>query len=171
MRSLSDLELGWVAGLLEGEGSFTLGTLSNRKREQGARQLQITCAMTDLDTIEKLANTVGAGNISIGKRKKAEGRENHKEIFVWALTKRNQVVPLLEQLKPLMGERRQRKIQELLDHAEQYPLLYTLGPVHGTRNTYRYYGCRCDLCRAESARYARERRRIKREEMVQEDSN
>ena len=31
-------------------------------------------------------------------------------------------------------------------------------PTHGTASTYNNWGCRCDLCRAASAAYARELR-------------
>ena len=166
---MSDFELGWVCGILDGEGSFTLGAMSHRKRDVGARQIQITCAMTDLDTIERLESVTGVGNVTIGRRNKVEGREHHKEIFVWSVTRRKDSVWLLRQIQPHMSERRREKISQLLDHNDLYPLLYEQGPVHGTRHTYRYYGCRCDKCRAESARYARERRRIRREINVQED--
>jgi hypothetical protein len=32
------------------------------------------------------------------------------------------------------------------------------GPVHGRYTTYTNHGCRCDACRADHARYIRERR-------------
>jgi hypothetical protein len=69
-RYLTGNRLSWLAGLLEGEGSFVAGKLSK------ARQPRIAVAMTDRDIIERVANML---DVSVGKRKSQH--EHHKQIF------------------------------------------------------------------------------------------
>jgi hypothetical protein len=52
MRSLKDIA--WLAGLLEGEGSFSVGVV-RKGRQAGKRRLQITLMMTDEDVVRRAA--------------------------------------------------------------------------------------------------------------------
>ena len=58
---LNDIELGWVAGLIEVEGSFTV---KKSKRKNGySCQPQLRVSMTDEDVVRKLAALIPAGNV------------------------------------------------------------------------------------------------------------
>lgn len=157
---MSEVETAWVAGLLEGEGCFTFGPWSNRKRVAPTRNIRVQCSMTDLDTIEKLHQLTGIGNVQPESRKDKR-RPHAKPLYIWSAAKREDVIDLLVKIRPHMGERRGARIDELLKYAEENPPIYNQPVVHGTRRSYRK-GCRCDECRAEVARYARESRARKK---------
>ena len=156
---MNDVEAAWVAGLLEGEGCFTFGPDSHRTLSKKCRQLRITCSMTDLDTIQKLHKTVGVGNVHPESRKDKR-RDYAKPLYVWSTGKRTDVVWLLNKIRPHMGIRRGARIDEILEYEKNNPPVYNQPIVHGTRRAYRK-GCRCQPCKDECARYARELRRSK----------
>lgn len=160
---MRDIDRAWVAGILEGEGSFTLGAEGYRAGgKPRIRQIQVTCGMTDEDVIRRLHRLAGIGNLHLGRRRDPR-RANAKQMYVWQASKRLDVLPFLREIRPLMGERRGARIDELLDYAEKSPLIYHQPLICGTRRAYRK-GCRCEKCRAETARYQRELRRRKNEE-------
>lgn len=142
---MTDVELAWVAGILEGEASFGFsGSLLKR------RQMRAQCGMTDADVIDRLHKLCG-GNVTVRKFKA------YKDLYVWTLTKRSELIPFLRQLQPLMGVRRSARIQELLNYYESHPDR-TVGLVHGTRHAYTHYGCRCDDCKKASSDYLKHNR-------------
>jgi len=158
--SPTGIEIAWIAGLLEGEGSFGLGAVSQGKRGgELVRQLRITCAMTDEDTIEKLHRLCGGTR---NKESRLDPRRSYaKPLYVWNLTRRKEVVALLECIRPHMSERRGLRIDELLQYNLDHPLKYK-GLIHGTRNSYKWYNCRCTECRKAVADYARNHRQAKK---------
>lgn len=99
-------ELNWIAGLLEGEGSFIF---------LNGRRARISCGMTDLDVLEKL-QTICGGSICKQRYKR---KEYYKDVWVWYLES-FKAVELMKDLKPLMGSRRQQKIQDVVDGFEKY---------------------------------------------------
>lgn len=94
-------EIYWVAGVLEGEGCFTL---------RDGRPY-IYCGMTDRDVVEKLKDTLGLGRVSGPFIRTII---QHKPISVWTLSKQKEAAGLMMTLYPLMGKRRQQKIREIL---------------------------------------------------------
>ena len=131
---IKDTELSWAAGLLEGEGSFSLVP------SHGSAILKITCAMSDLDTIERLARILGGNVYSLTQR------GNYKPMWSWSVQRRDVVVPLLRILQPMMGLRRQAKIEELLTWHATNPITRNIPWIHGTLTGYRAK-CRCEPCR------------------------
>lgn len=102
IKKMNHLEIGWVAGILEGEGSF----------HSKENFLQVRCTMTDLDTINKLREVTGIGTFSTWHR---NGKEpNRKDAYNWTVSKRNDIIHLLCSIVPLMGERRRTQIDKLL---------------------------------------------------------
>ena len=151
---MSDVEVAWVAGLLEGEGSFGFCGATTKPNAQ----LRITCAMTDEDTIQKLMNTVGGGNYNREGRRDPRRIERSKPLYVWSMSKRLESTELLRLIRPHMSNRRGVRIDELLQYAETHPLRYkgVEGRVpHGTVNRYKHYQCRCDSCKEAMNVYAR----------------
>lgn len=109
MRSLlTDFELGWVAGLLEGEGSFFLA----RNKERGTLKSRISMQSTDKDVLERLHVTTGVGILyAVGER------EGKKPCWGWNLDRRADLVELANLLRPHMSIRRGEQIDIMLRDA------------------------------------------------------
>ena len=143
-------DIAWVAGLLEGEGCFRV------KRQN--RALEVSCAMSDQDTIGRLHRIAG-GNLQTPYQ-----RENRKKIYPWCLSKREDVVDLISTLRPFMSARRAERIDEMLLFNQENPKSPSRDgnpPGHGTisRYTSRKDPCRCSLCKAANKGQARHYKR------------
>ena len=101
---MDGFDLGFIVGLLEGEGSFCL------KGGGTKRNVQAQCHMTDLDVLETLRARIGQGRIS---GPYANGR-NRKPRYVYVLAgpAARQVMSLI---LPYMSKRRSNKIRELIN--------------------------------------------------------
>lgn len=140
-------ELAWVAGLLEGEGSFSV------KR----RGLVIHCNMTDQDVLLRLQSIVG-GFVTGPHPPRALGS---KPMFYWNLSSRGVVVELIRLLRPWMCKRRAQAIDRMLEWHLAHPLFRQRKDAaqHGTIGMYSNHGCRCQLCKNVWNARQRERRR------------
>ena len=121
---MNDVELAWVAGLLEGEGWFSIRkpALTKTGEPKNYRQVNVTCGMTDRDVVERLRATVGFGTIFQDRRSRSN--PNNKDLHTWRATRRSDVEPFLRRLQPLMGERRSARIGELLAYFDEHPPVY-----------------------------------------------
>jgi len=101
--SISVKNIGWVAGLLEGEGTFQFtGTPT------------ISINSTDLDTIRRLRSIVGCKNeISISNPKKRPGRHNHSILYRLSFGS-SLAVQWMMTIYSLMSIRRKEQIQAQL---------------------------------------------------------
>lgn len=108
---MTECELAWVAGLLEGEGCFRLHRDNQRwgSRRYTYLRPRVICAMTDRDVIDRLQAVTGMGRIGLG-RKTAPG---HKTYWQWTVSRDNDAIELMRTLYPHMGERRRNKIEEI----------------------------------------------------------
>ena len=105
---ISTFDLGWIAGLLEGEGFFGL--------TQG-KYLRIQVAMTDTDVIERLRLVLGFGYLDKTRR-----LPSGKIAYYWIVANQSQAAGLMMTLLPLMGQRRSEKIRECLVTWKKTPL-------------------------------------------------
>jgi len=103
-------ELWWVAGLLEGEGSFCLTAPKPSKPQYRYPQVEIN--MCDLDVLERFVETVGIGNKISGPHRTRSA--HHRPTYGWRVAGQN-AAWLMVQVLPLMGERRAAKIREVLE--------------------------------------------------------
>jgi len=103
---VTDLQLAWLAGLLEGEGSFF--TTTSRTGGHVYRYPQIRVNMTDRDVIERVAALFGTGVYT--SRPYGVSRKTSYKAILTGLG----AADLMRALRPLMGERRQSKIDEVL---------------------------------------------------------
>ena len=89
------VELGWICGLLEGEGSFTF-----------TPQPTISCGLhvRDLDVLLKLQKLVGG---------RLYGPYKNGILVQWKINKANMVQPLCALVYPYMSARRQKQIEAL----------------------------------------------------------
>lgn len=105
---MSDLELVWLAGYLEGEGSFLKGTPSQPNMPW------IAVVTTDEDVAKKVSAMLGVSYCIAGeKRRKSHWKRAYK------IHKRGrEAVAIMNHIKPMMSFRRQLQIE----HAVQgYP--------------------------------------------------
>lgn len=136
--TIQGVDLGWVAGLLEGEGYFC-----------SSNKLSITCSMTDREPIEKLKELCG-GSIYDLRTRTVTG----KLVYRWHLS-RHSSMALVKLLYDLMSPRRQRKIDEMwVQHSKQRSNVLGSKP-HGTWNRYNKWGCRCAPCKKAHSEYRR----------------
>lgn len=143
---LSEAEVAWIAGLLEGEGSF-------RVTSNGG--LQVSCGMTDKDTIEKLRRLAG------GYITKPHVTKGGKTLYPWCLSMREDVLQLCRLIYPWMGARRQSKIDELFAYARAYPKGRPRSDQaqHGSLSMYAGpKKCRCEPCREAGRAYRKKRK-------------
>lgn len=94
-------EIAWLAGLLEGEASFSMKWNTPR----------IQLAMTDRDVVERAAVLL-EGNVKLKQRKDAQPQ--HKQQYTVEVAG-PKAVQWLMTLYTFMGERRQEKFRELLE--------------------------------------------------------
>src|SRR5689334_14280658 len=98
---------GWLAGLLEGEGCFSLN------RPHGYPYPTVSVTMTDKDVIERVANKWGR---KVHKRKL---RPPYKQTWSTGLTGNSALTTVVEGF-PHMGEGRMARIAEVLDTWEHH---------------------------------------------------
>lgn len=97
---VSDCELAWLAGIVEGEGSISF---------QGANSVRVTVQMVDRDIIERCYRVAGLGYIDNPKYS-----TTHKAQWPWIVQRRDDVIMLLHMILPWLGQRRSQKAQEAL---------------------------------------------------------
>lgn len=103
-RTIGELSFGalnYVAGLLEGEGSFYRG--SRKKHE-----MRITAQMCDKEPLLKLQAFCGGAIYGPQQRK------NKTPIFQWGIWRTQDCRALGAQLYPFMSPRRKNQIEKLL---------------------------------------------------------
>lgn len=115
MNNMTCIELAWVAGLIEGEGTF--GAYKTNVKGGTYKQFSVAVQMTDLDVLQKLHRITGLGTVIEAKRTK---KENHKTCYVWKIGSRPEAKQFMQELLPLMGERRSARITELLEELDEY---------------------------------------------------
>src|SRR5713101_5647962 len=100
-------EIAWIAGLLEGEGCFSI----NNKYDI---QPQIHIRMTDLDVIERARSILG-GNCVIREEKRNNKNSKLKNIFNYSISSSKLALEWMHILYPWMGRRRQSKIRQIIE--------------------------------------------------------
>ena len=94
--------LAWLAGLMEGEGSFYIRRPKDRKPS-----FAISLQMTDRDVVERARWVAGVGGaVTKGDRAKHYPDKEWKDIWHFRVQAANEVRALALALLPLMGERR-----------------------------------------------------------------
>jgi hypothetical protein len=125
---MNDIDLGWLAGIFEGEGCIYI--------TQDGRTLRLTIPSTDLETVEKVKRLTGIGTIHQANYVVKSGES--RVIYRWQAQKLLEVQDLLRTLLPHFGKRRTAKAIEGLA-IEPNPNGY------GPRNPQRLEVCRRGL--------------------------
>ena len=111
-------DLAWVAGLVEGEGCFSVGKNRVKKKEGGAYKY-VRCVfvmhMTDYDVMQKASEILGLKLKGPYKRYEKRKDGNERKPY-WAVETNSQskVREICDLLYSYMGERRRSKIREVL---------------------------------------------------------
>ena len=112
-------ETAWLAGILEGEGSFVI----SYRKGQTTPWCGVMMASTDQDVIEHVAQLLKTSVTGPIKQPKAHWKPQWKT----SLARRFDLEHILPLLRPYMGRRRQAKIDELLEVFAAHP------PYHNTQ--------------------------------------
>ncbi len=102
---MNELDLHWLAGLLEGEGCFFA---SRAQRNKGYR-IAVKLSMTDKDVMERAQRIMQVKSLNV------HSRPNKKVAYIISL-EGNHARNLMWTLLPLMGSRRQDTILTNLAH-------------------------------------------------------
>ena len=94
---MTELEMAWLSGIFEGEGCIAW---------QKKNSVYLSISMTDKDVIEKVAKITNMGNVY------HRSFEHKKDAWVWGVARKSDVVYLLEQMFPFLGERRSLRAAE-----------------------------------------------------------
>lgn len=100
---ITDRDLYWLAGLLEGEGSFLKGPPPRPNSPA------VSCQMTDEDIICRVAKIVGVKYHRVARRNK-----RWKPAFSVKLNG-DRAIALMKRLRSLMGLRRQKQIDDAIN--------------------------------------------------------
>jgi hypothetical protein len=113
---MNKLERYYVAGLLEGEGCFSVA--KGKPRKDGSRRItaRIQVFMADKDIIERLCEYTGKGKVLgpyyLTKNTKIPERytpSNHAGVYKWDVV-RDDAIIISKEVYPLLGERRRAQI-------------------------------------------------------------
>lgn len=150
IREISDVDLAWLAGLLEGEGTFILRREAATACQRERVIIRICVHMTDRDVVERVRDIVGVGTVLPRK----PGKPHHKMTFQWIISAKAPTLELMRLLRPHMGERRRARIDACIKAVEENGGVHVRQRNHG-ESLYRD-GCRCDVCyQAKSSANAR----------------
>lgn len=100
-------DLGWLAGILDGEGTITL--LARSREGRSHRQPTLSATSTDREILEHLVKLVG-GNISRVVKYKA----HHKDAWIWKLNGGSCVLEVLQAVRPWLKAPKKRRRAEFL---------------------------------------------------------
>lgn len=100
----TEQQVAWLAGWLEGEGSFSL-------QRRGSKVL--TGSTTDADVAHSVLAVAGAGSLSYQEAR----RVTWKPVYVWKVCESEAIAQILKPVLPFLGERRTIQATTLLDAA------------------------------------------------------
>lgn len=108
-------QIAWVAGIIEGEGSFIvekrrIGKYATRLYVSG----RITVNMTDQDVIERLAELCG-GNVTYEPQK----APNRKDQWRWTFRQYENLKVLCDLLRPWMAVRRTAQMDHMFEVVDE----------------------------------------------------
>ena len=157
---MSDIELGWLAGILEGEGSFGAYVRSDRPKSV---VLQVRVVMVDVDVVERLRDVTEIGTIRFQESR----RPSEQPTCHWSVHRKSDVLDLLTAILPLMGARRRERIEACIEMAKEVGTA-AIDKTHCPRghplsgdNLYSHRGKRyCKLCCRAATRRWRARARL-----------
>ena len=98
-------DLNWLAGILEADGTFSCRT------SRGSTRWTVQVGMIDEDVIRRCRDVSGMGLVRGPYQSPAV---NRRPMWFWSVGTRSEARALMELVRPLMGDRRRRKIDACL---------------------------------------------------------
>lgn len=132
--------LAWVAGLLEGEGSFTACPVTIASKKQGGGEpyrytkVAVTCAMVDEDVIRKLGVLIKVP-CSIRKQERSKKHPKWQDVWVLQVQDKASIYALCAAVYPHLGSRRKKQCEACMAACL---------PVGNKKNTSGYKGVSWD---------------------------
>ena len=108
--SWTDEEVAWIAGVIEAKGNLFL----QQTKFNDYPRIRVQVRLKDADIIENLHFLIG-GTITYQEVKNGNGRTNYVRLNLY---RQIEIEELFEAIYPWMGQRRQDKIDILLDSYE-----------------------------------------------------
>jgi len=111
MLDLTEPQIAWIAGLLEGEGYFGIDQRSSKRYTNSKSPASpfIKIAMVDEDIIARLSTYLDKPYY-LPTRPTAKG----KQVYQLHIGEKQKVLWLLQRIRPYLGERRGAKVDECL---------------------------------------------------------
>lgn len=97
LKPMSEVELAYLAGLIDGEGTITL---CKPRASSKYKVPQISMASTSYELIKIVADMTGIGHVS----QKKKYQDHHSQSYTWQCTNSKQVIALLRALLPYLRE-------------------------------------------------------------------
>lgn len=117
VRTEHNLMVAWAAGILEGEGCFSIFHRKNAKWDH--KSVAIHCEMTDQDTILKLSKVFNVGTVNErpNLKKRVDGSQR-KTTWIWSVQNHKDIQLVLYSILEFLGERRTTKALDLLEYID-----------------------------------------------------
>lgn len=112
----------WLAGLLDGEGTFFL--INSRVKGKLYKYPHIALRMADEDVVQAAAEMFGTKCMDIGYGRRVDGTKE-KRMYVCCVTG-SRASYWMRALLPFLGKRRSEKIAEILAYSDASPDQNTL---------------------------------------------
>lgn len=103
-------DIPWAAGILEGEGCFSM----HKRKGKDYYQCAIHCEMTDEDTIISLQKALGAGRVS-----QRDARGVRKPTWILSIQRQKDIFDTLIRVMPYLGDRRLSKASDMFEYLEE----------------------------------------------------
>ena len=100
VRELSPSDAGYLAGLLDGEGTISMA----RRHAGGNRQLVVTIASTEIAILKHVRHVIGVGKIT----RKRTYKNNHAPGLCYAIANRQAIALLSQTHRYLQSYKRKR---------------------------------------------------------------
>lgn len=105
---VTEIDIAWLAGLLEGEGCFGIQKVYKRFHPR------VDFKTTDLDVLRKAQRLMLSNALSI------ETRSRYKKYYITSVSGAV-AISLMKKILPHMGERRTQRINEIISIYESQP--------------------------------------------------
>lgn len=106
---MTQVDIGWVAGMIEGEGSILSYVPKGRK----SVRRHISIDSVDKDIITKLQSVTGCGRV-YGPYTPPAKNIGKQDLYRWLVADKKSIMRLLLAVYPLMGSRRKIQISKVV---------------------------------------------------------
>jgi hypothetical protein len=115
VKNMSDVERGYIAGLIDGEGTITFTTTNKRK----IPRLRVFIANTSREIVERVREIIGCGSLYLVREKRQGKRGSWHEIWHWQTSSLLDIKNLLQQISPILVGKKQHA-QLALEYIDLY---------------------------------------------------